>query len=106
MWHEGSLKVYDSNFHYWMKVYDEPSQYGINGGKIEVGMAADCLLVDLNHPFMVADYSFISNMVYSADSSCIDTVICGGDILMLHKFIDSEQEILQEARECCRRLNK
>ena len=34
MWHEGSLKVYDSIFHYWMKVYDEPSQYGINGGKI------------------------------------------------------------------------
>lgn len=34
MWHEGSLKVYDSIFHYWIKVYDEPSQYGINGGKI------------------------------------------------------------------------
>lgn len=34
MWHEGTLKVYDSIFHYWMKVYDEPSQYGINGGKI------------------------------------------------------------------------
>ena len=80
--------------------------FGINGGRIEVGMAADCLLVNLNHPFMVADYSFISNMVYSADSSCIDTVICGGDILMLHKFIDGEKEILQEARECCRRLNK
>ncbi len=86
--------------------YNGARAFGIRGGKIEVGMAADCLLIDLNHPFMVADYSFISNMVYSADSSCIDTVICGGDILMLHKFIEGEREILQEARECCRKLNK
>ncbi len=32
MWKEGALKVYDSIFHYWMKVYEGPSQYGINGG--------------------------------------------------------------------------
>lgn len=34
MWKEGSLKVYGSIFHYWIKVYDEGSQYGIEGGKI------------------------------------------------------------------------
>ena len=34
MWKEGALKVYDSIFHYWMKVYDGPSEYGSNGGKI------------------------------------------------------------------------
>ena len=34
MWKEGALKVYDSIFHYWMKVYEVPSQYGINGGKV------------------------------------------------------------------------
>ena len=34
MWHEGALKVYDSIFHYWLKVYDEPSQFDIDGGKI------------------------------------------------------------------------
>ena len=34
MWKEGSLKVYNSIFHYWIKVYDEGSQYGIEGGKI------------------------------------------------------------------------
>ena len=34
MWHEGALKVYNSIFHYWMKVYDDPSKHGINGGKI------------------------------------------------------------------------
>jgi hypothetical protein len=34
MWKEGALKVYASIFHYWMKVYDEPSEFGINGGKV------------------------------------------------------------------------
>ena len=34
MWKEGALKVYDSIFHYWMKVYDVPSEFGINGGKV------------------------------------------------------------------------
>ena len=80
--------------------------FGINGGVVEVGKAADCLLIDIENPFMVPNYHLESNLVYSADSSCIDSVICGGDILMLHKYIEGEKEILQAARECCRRLVK
>ena len=34
MWKEGSLKIHDSIFHYWMKVYEEGSQFGIDGGKV------------------------------------------------------------------------
>ncbi|NCC05119.1 MAG: hypothetical protein EOM37_14020 [Proteobacteria bacterium] len=34
MWKEGSLKVHDSIFHYWMKQYGEGSQFGIDGGRI------------------------------------------------------------------------
>jgi hypothetical protein len=34
MWKEGSLKVHDSVYHYWMKVYDEGSEFGIDCGKI------------------------------------------------------------------------
>jgi len=34
MWKEGSIKVYGSIFHYWMKVYKTGSEWGINGGKI------------------------------------------------------------------------
>ena len=34
MWKEGSLKVYDSIFHYWIKRYDEGSVFGIDGGRI------------------------------------------------------------------------
>ena len=34
MWKEGSLKVHESVFHYWMKQYDEGSEFGIDGGRI------------------------------------------------------------------------
>lgn len=34
MWKEGSLRVYESIFHYWMKVYETGSKFGIDGGKI------------------------------------------------------------------------
>lgn len=34
MWKEGTIKVGSSIFHYWMKVYEEPSQFGIDEGRI------------------------------------------------------------------------
>ena len=34
MWKEGALKVNSSWFHYWIKVFDEPSNFGINEGRI------------------------------------------------------------------------
>ena len=35
MWVEGSIKVGDSIFHYWVKHYEVPSEeYGIDGGRI------------------------------------------------------------------------
>ena len=38
MWKEGSLKVYNSIFHYWIKQYDEGSVFGIDGGRISTLM--------------------------------------------------------------------
>ena len=34
MWKEGTIKVYGSWFHYWYKVFDEPSIFGIDEGRI------------------------------------------------------------------------
>ena len=34
MWKEGSLSVYGDIFHWWLKVYESPSKFGINGGKV------------------------------------------------------------------------
>jgi predicted nucleotidyltransferase len=34
MWKEGSIKVHESVFHYWIKVFEENSEFGIEGGMI------------------------------------------------------------------------
>lgn len=34
MWKEGTIKVGSSWFHYWYKVYDNPSRFGIEKGRI------------------------------------------------------------------------
>jgi hypothetical protein len=33
-WQEGALRVYDENYHYWVKVYETGSKYGIDGGRV------------------------------------------------------------------------
>lgn len=34
LWHEGSIRVGNSVFHYWYKQYESGSQFGIDGGRI------------------------------------------------------------------------
>ena len=67
---------------------------GLDAGIIAEGKLADCLLVDLNNHFLVPDYHLVSNMVYAADSSCIDTVICDGRILMKNHHINGEEKLI------------
>lgn len=72
---------------------------GINAGRIEEGALADLCLVDLRIPAFTPNYNFTSNLVYAANGSCIDTVICDGKILMEDKKVPGEDEILQKAGE-------
>ena len=55
--------------------------FGIDAGVIAEGKLADCLLIDLNDVRMQPCYNLVSNFVYSADTSCISTVICDGRII-------------------------
>ncbi|MBQ5528857.1 MAG: amidohydrolase [Bacteroidales bacterium] len=58
--------------------------FGINAGVIAEGKLADAILVDLSDVRMQPCHHLLSNWVYAAGSSCIDTVICDGKILMEH----------------------
>jgi len=78
--------------------------FGIDAGLIEEGRLADAMLVDLDHPLLVPDYNLTANLVYAADSSVIDTVICDGRILMEHRKIDGEEEIIADARRVCAKI--
>ncbi len=72
---------------------------GLECGEIAEGRLADCMLVDLSNHRLVPGYHLEDDMVYSADSSCIDTVICDGKILMQDGRVEGEEEIVAEARK-------
>lgn len=72
--------------------------YNILSGTIEEGKLADCILVNLDNERMQPLYNVIYNMVYSADSSCVDTVICNGKVLMQNHKIENEKEIIEKAK--------
>lgn len=78
---------------------------GVDGGLIEVGKAADCLLIDTDVPCLVPNHNLISNLVYSAGSHCVDTVICAGKVLMRGRVVPGEEEIIAKARESAKRLS-
>ena len=79
----------------------EPTQKltGFKAGKIKEGYLADISLVDLQLPEMTPNFNLISNLVYSANGSCIDTVICDGKILMENRHVPGENEIIEKANK-------
>lgn len=79
---------------------------GINSGRIEVGCLADICLIDLNIPAFTPNFNLLSNLVYAANGSCIDTVICDGQVLMENKRVDGEDEILSKSAEIAYKLMK
>lgn len=76
--------------------------FGLKAGKIEEGYLADAMLVDMNNERMTPDWNSISNLVYSANSSIIDTLICDGNIVMEHRNVPGEEEIVAKVSEICR----
>lgn len=73
--------------------------FSINAGEIAEGKLADCILVNLNNHLLIPEYNLISNMVYSADSSCIDTLICNGEILMQNHTLKQEETIITDMKK-------
>ena len=80
--------------------------FGIHAGKIEEGYLADCLLVDLNNPFLTPNYNLISNIVYAADSSCISDVICNGKLIMKNRAVAGEDNIISDAQALAEKIRK
>ena len=79
---------------------------GLKAGRIAEGYLADLSLVDLNMPAFTPNFNFISNLVYAANGSCIDTVICDGKILMQDKKVPGEEEIMERAAQIAYNLMK
>ncbi len=81
---------------------------GINAGKIEKGMLADIILLDLNTPQFNPRNNLVAAMSYSATGSETDTVIIDGKIVMRDKKLLTidEEKLYYEANKIMERLRK
>ena len=78
--------------------------FGLDAGEIAAGKLADCMLLDGSSTFLVPGFNSVSDFVYAADSSCVDTVICDGNVLMENRVVPGEAEIIEAAREAAAKL--
>ncbi|MBU2462399.1 amidohydrolase [bacterium] len=89
-----------------MATKNPASGFNIPCGEIKEGNLADVLLIELNRPELTPGYNLTSDLIYSANSSCIETTICDGKILMENRKVYGEEEIIQKAKEVAYSLVK
>lgn len=77
---------------------------GIDTGRLEVGKLADIAIIDMDNYAFVPNLNFHSNLVYSANSSCIESLICNGELIMENRVVKGEKEIIENARRVCKIL--
>lgn len=82
-----------------MATLNAAQSFAINAGEIKEGRLADLLLIDLKNVQLSPNHNLISNLVYSANGSCVDTTICDGKILMQDKLVQGEEEIIEMAEK-------
>lgn len=78
----------------------------IKTGKIEAGYLADLFLVNLKTTAFTPNNNTVSNLVYAANGSVVDTVVCNGKIIMENQKVNGEDEILEKANEMVTKLIK
>ncbi|MGI6297474.1 MAG: amidohydrolase [Minisyncoccales bacterium] len=63
-------------------------------GKVEKGYLADLVFVNLEKSYFKPGFNFISDLVYSANSECVEDVMCNGKFIMRGRRVKGEKEIL------------
>jgi 5-methylthioadenosine/S-adenosylhomocysteine deaminase len=71
--------------------------FGINAGLVKEGCLADLILIDLNQTAFTPNHNTIANLIYAANGSTVDTVICNGKILMKNRIVQGRQDIIDNA---------
>ena len=79
---------------------------GINTGSIKEGKLADIVLVNMNVPHMIPVRNPLSNIIYSALGSDVDTVICDGQLLLEDKKLltINEEDAIYDAKLAAQQL--
>ena len=77
---------------------------GLKAGRVEAGYLADILIVDIDNYQFLSPAKFLANLVYSAHSDCVDSVICDGKFIMRGRVVPGEEQILAQARKVISKL--
>ena len=77
---------------------------GLEIGKIEEGALADILIIDLDNYSFLSPAPVEANLIYSAHSDCIDSVICNGKFVMRSRQVPHEKEIMAQAKAVMTKL--
>lgn len=77
---------------------------GLPIGIIKEGYLADISLIDTDNVAFTPNINFMANLIYSANSSCVDTVICDGKVLMENRMVEGELEIIQMVNKLYKQL--
>lgn len=102
--HNNDPELMKAEYIYNIATGREASVFPQLSSEIKKGAHADCLLLNQNTVELVPSHNLISNMVYSANGSCVDTVICDGKVLMENRKIKDEDEIIDKVRLISKRL--
>lgn len=79
---------------------------GVNTGELKEDKLSDLILINTNVAHMIPLTDPLSNIVYAALGSDVDTVICNGKILLQNKQLTTlnEEEIIEDAKNAALQL--
>ena len=76
----------------------------MDGGIVREGALADFSIINIDNYSFTPCINFDANLVYSAHSDCVETVVCNGRIVMKDKVIEGEREVLEQVRKLYRKI--
>ena len=71
---------------------------GLDTGEVREGAIADLSIVDIDNLYFLSPGSFLANLIYTAHSDTISSVIAEGKFVMRNRVVEGEEEILAGAR--------
>ena len=71
---------------------------GLDTGEVREGAIADLSIVDIDNIYFLSPGSFLANLIYTAHSDTISSVIAEGRFVMRNRVVEGEEEILAGAR--------
>jgi 5-methylthioadenosine/S-adenosylhomocysteine deaminase len=80
------------------------SIFRLGDWEIKEGAEPDIMLVSAQRPELVPNFDIYSDIVYAANGSVVDTVICRGKVLMENRYVEGEEAILRHARQLAHQI--